>query len=343
MQHHLSVSADRDHRAVREFSTRDPGEARIRSERFLKCSHEMEVWGRPRDFKAEVRYSAIGDFAVMQARYGAGVTIACDPPIPLITISVVSGGHSVVHREGKSPLIADERNAAVIDYKRSMSMSNQHGVTHHMLVIPRARVTDHLQKLIGRPVREPVEFAGSLDTAGAGRRLVATMGSLSAAAAQLGGERPSAALISEFEHCLLSALLIDHRHTYRDEILRPAPPAPARVVDLVIDYVEAFPDDPLTVADLAAYANVSERALFAAFRRDLGVTPMEYVRSRRLALVRAELLEASASAERTATLTEIAHRHGFSNMGRFASAYRAAYGEFPSETAGRGRAKPLPR
>src|SRR3546814_1822566 len=122
MQHDLSISVDQDHRAVREFSTRDPGEARIRSERYLKCSHEMEVWGRPSDFQADVRYSAIGDFAVMQARYGAGVTIACDPPIPLITISVVSGGHSVVHREGAATLIADESNAADIDYKRPITM-----------------------------------------------------------------------------------------------------------------------------------------------------------------------------------------------------------------------------
>lgn len=339
MHHELSVRPGGDHRAVREFTTRDPLEARTRSESYLKCSHEMEVWGELDEFQANVRYSAIGDVAVMSARYGAGVTIACDPPIPLITISVVSGGQSVVTREGAAPLVADERRAAVMDYQRSMAMVYDQGVTHHMLVIPRTRVTDHLQKLIGRPIRDPIEFSDSLEIAGAGKRLVATMGSLSRAAAQLGGARPSAALIGEFEHCLLSALLIDHQHNYRDEILRPAPAASERVVELVTEYIHAFPDDPHTVADLAAYANVSERALFSAFRRDLGMTPMEYVRSRRLALVRADLLRAPGSG----TLSEVAHRHGFTNMGRFAASYRAAYGELPSETARLRRSKALPR
>jgi len=65
----------------------------------------------------------------------------------------------------------------------------------------------------------------------------------------------------------------------------------------------------------------------------LGLSPLAYVRLRRLNLVRAALLRSDPA---IATVSGVARHHGFSELGRFAAAYRAAFGESPSTTL-RGR------
>ncbi|RBM22154.1 AraC family transcriptional regulator [Streptomyces sp. PT12] len=94
--------------------------------------------------------------------------------------------------------------------------------------------------------------------------------------------------------------------------------------------VEERPERPHTLADLASAARVSPRALQEAFRRHLDTTPLGYLREIRLARARHDLL--TAGRDGSATVSEIAYRWGFGNLGRFAAAYRARYGEPPSTT-----------
>jgi AraC-like DNA-binding protein len=57
---------------------------------------------------------------------------------------------------------------------------------------------------------------------------------------------------------------------------------------------------------------------------------MQWLRDRRLAAARLRLLQA----EPEDTVTTIALRSGFTQLGRFAIAYRKRYGESPRETLG---------
>ena len=57
--------------------------------------------------------------------------------------------------------------------------------------------------------------------------------------------------------------------------------------------------------------------------------PIRYLTLRRMHLVHRALLRADAS---SATVTSIATGHGFWELGRFSVAYRALFGELPSET-----------
>ena len=59
------------------------------------------------------------------------------------------------------------------------------------------------------------------------------------------------------------------------------------------------------------------------------MSPGQYERLRRLNLVRTALRRADPE---TASVTEIAKQHGFSELGRFAVAYRLLFGEAPSIT-----------
>ena len=86
----------------------------------------------------------------------------------------------------------------------------------------------------------------------------------------------------------------------------------------------------MTVGDIAAAAGVSDRTLQAAFQAELEITPMAYLRGRRLDRARAELADA-AMQDRT-SVTEVADRWGFGHLGRFAAEYKARFGESPSQT-----------
>lgn len=89
--------------------------------------------------------------------------------------------------------------------------------------------------------------------------------------------------------------------------------------------------EPISIPDLAVAAGVNIRTLQAMCRRELGRTPLEYVREARLSECRRELLDSSSDL----TVGEVARRWGFAHAGRFSTRYRQAFGEYPSETLAR--------
>lgn len=97
-------------------------------------------------------------------------------------------------------------------------------------------------------------------------------------------------------------------------------------------FMESNLDQAISIADIAAAAGVTVRALQIAFQRHLGATPLEHLRRLRLEEVRAELLAADP-AERT--VAAVAARWGFHHHGRMTAAYRELYGELPSTTLAR--------
>ncbi len=81
--------------------------------------------------------------------------------------------------------------------------------------------------------------------------------------------------------------------------------------------------------DLSSVLHVPQRTLRNYCAEVLGVSPSRYARLRRLNLVRAALRHADPA---TARVETIASRYGFGELGRFAAAYRTAFGETPSTT-----------
>jgi len=95
------------------------------------------------------------------------------------------------------------------------------------------------------------------------------------------------------------------------------------------DYICANLDAAITRDDLAAEAGISIRSLSRAFERKYGLGPMAFVRQRRLDACFAQL---RGSQREATTVTEVAMSYGFWHIGKFAIAYREAFGESPSES-----------
>ena len=92
----------------------------------------------------------------------------------------------------------------------------------------------------------------------------------------------------------------------------------------------------LHMADVRALIGVPERTLRMCCAEILGMGPNRYLRLRRLSTVHAVLRRADPT---TASVADLARRFGFSELGRFAAAYRKVFGETPSATLCRSRAR----
>jgi transcriptional regulator GlxA family with amidase domain len=96
-----------------------------------------------------------------------------------------------------------------------------------------------------------------------------------------------------------------------------------------VAFIHENADADIGLDDIAAAVNVSPRSVQYAFRRNLGTTPLEYLRRVRLDRAHRDLKAADPARD---TVTAIAGRWGFSHAGRFSLAYKAAFGTQPSHT-----------
>ena len=105
--------------------------------------------------------------------------------------------------------------------------------------------------------------------------------------------------------------------------------APA-VVRRAIAFIDAYAGEPITVADIAAAAGVTPRALQYGFARHCDTSPITYLR--RVRLHRAHLDLQAADPAAGDTVAAIAARWGFAKPSRFTALYRQAYHRPPSQT-----------
>lgn len=132
-------------------------------------------------------------------------------------------------------------------------------------------------------------------------------------------------IAQEMEDDLLVSflLLAEDSHAFEKEAALPS----GYALKHTEDYICANLDAVITRDELADKAGVSIRSLSRAFKVKYGLGPMAFVRQRRLDACYALL---RGSEPGTTTVTAVAMSHGFGHIGKFAMAYKKAFGESPS-------------
>lgn len=134
------------------------------------------------------------------------------------------------------------------------------------------------------------------------------------------------AMEASLQEAALFELLMTWPHPYSQHFGEPT--VLPRSLRLAREYIHAHVHEPLTLGAIAKEAGVGVRALTQGFRKKLGISPMRYLANCRLDEARAELRRGL----RNVSVTEVALRTGFTNLGDFAAAYRRRFGQLPSET-----------
>ncbi|MEW2165603.1 AraC family transcriptional regulator [Streptomyces sp. NPDC007084] len=245
-------------------------------------------------------------------------------------VNVVLRG-SIEAATGRQEMVATAGDAMVFTPTQQHRLVRcEHDARHLGIKIDRSIVEGELQALLGRPLHAPLEFAFTFDTTTApGRSWRRTLDLLIAESDSAGGLIGRPPVRHHFERLLVSGLLLAQPHNYTEALLRPQPPAYPRTVRKAVDLINAHPETPFTLGDLAQAAGVSARRLQEGFREHLGVTPMTYLRDVRLDHVHADLMAGATG------VTEAAGRWGFTHLSRFSSFYRRRFGSAPSETLAR--------
>jgi AraC-like DNA-binding protein len=237
---------------------------------------------------------------VMLLRYGNGVTIDAGrlEGLPLLQVPL-AGSYSV--QRGRGALVVPTRTA-------------------HLL-----------------PAGAPLVMEWSADCLLLVMRLDPSMGVRHDRLAALDDTSLGAYLDFMLAELVGGSLLDDHAHARATETMLRAllharfgadgacalPPEVRRAQAVLLE------DGASDMAALARQAGSSPRTLYRRFEASHGMSPRAWQRRARLEKARSALDAASA---RETSVTAIALEHGFSHLGRFARAYRDAFGESPSAT-----------
>ncbi len=134
-------------------------------------------------------------------------------------------------------------------------------------------------------------------------------------------------IIKELEDLLMSSLitaLVDNqtkRGPYQGQY--------NKYVEIAAEYLTANLKSPIQSKILAKISGVSYRTLSRAFIKRFGITPLGFLRERRLYAAREQLIRSSPY---EVTISNVAEEFGFNNLGNFSIQYKKLFGESPSET-----------
>jgi AraC-like DNA-binding protein len=182
--------------------------------------------------------------------------------------------------------------------------------------------------LVGRDLTHP----RGVTTARAAPAQIARLRSLHVAATQMAETAPEiianpdaargleASLIDATIACLASGSPLADTPSHRRH---------AKIMKRFLEVTEACHGHAVYVTEVCAALGVTQRTLHVVCQEQLGIGPKRYLLLRRLHLAHQALL--AETPERT-TVTDIATRYGFWELGRFAGSYRSVFGEAPSVT-----------
>lgn len=273
-----------------------------------------------------MHYAALPSVAVALLNYGAHVRIETQLSTWFGAIYPVEGECSVrtPHAQGT----AGPDGALVLSATDQISVEFAADTTVMIVKMDRIAMERAAVQLASAPLVEPLRFNLVMDRNESGAKSFWRIAELMMRELSTAGSAVRHVPVSDhLEQALLQALLHcqGHRTVMQDDKRTLIAP---RYIKLSESYMSTHADEPVTIDDLCKVAQVSRRTLFGGFRRYRGTSPTAYLKNIRLERVREELLRSSGSA----SVTEVATRWQFFQLGRFASEYRNQFGERPSET-----------
>lgn len=261
-------------------------------------------------------------------RYGTAVRIEPGELETFFLVQIPTRGSARVVC-GEEQHVASPRAASVLSTTGDIKMDWAADCEQLIVWMKREAVERQLFELLGRVPRAPLRFRLDMPlTAPEGRSWLRTVKYFTdELTADYSWVREPAAM-AHFEHTLIVALLYGQQHNYSAELSRESPRLAPAAVRRAEAYLRAHVADDVTMEELSTHAGVSQRALQANFARFRGTSPSQYLRELRLVGARNDLLRA----RRDETVTVVALRWRFSQLGRFARIYRLRFGETPSQT-----------
>jgi AraC-like DNA-binding protein len=271
----------------------------------------------------------LGPITIGEISYGTAVHVhAGDLESAYHVLAPLTG--SVESRHRGAAVLADPTRAAVYRPVGDVDLFWAADCRLLSVKVEREALERQVDAALDRQVVTPLPLGASFDLAdGPGRTWVALVRLLHSELRHPDGLAGQPRMAARWRDLVLGGLALTVEHPYGEEPAGLPGPYRPRPVKRALDAMHAEPWRQFSVADLAAISGVGVRVLQESFRQHVGMSPLAYLRRLRLDGVRAELIRADRW---QVNVSEVAYRWGFTHLGRFAGAYRARYGEAPSQT-----------
>jgi AraC-like DNA-binding protein len=309
------------------FRTRSPEEAIYLCETAY-YPHRLRLLGPSKSFGLTQRVTSVGPVTVGEVAYGTDVALGFDEARASYHVCVPLEGWLEARHRGQQ-VTSTPTLASVYRPDAEIVITRWPAGSRHLAVkIDQVAVDRALETLVGRRRTDfPIAFDAALPlNTSAVQDWVRLMLMVNRQR-----ERPDSLLRHPLVwdpllESLIHGFLLVADHPYRNALDTPAEPARPAAVRDAMDIIETCPQMPLTTATLAMQCHISVRTLQEGFRRHVGMSPMAYLRTVRLRHAHRDLRSAYPA---HVTVASIAHRWGFSHLGRFAAAHKAMFGETP--------------
>jgi AraC-like DNA-binding protein len=314
--------------APKQLRGQSPEEAReVGTE--LYYPHRLLIRGVGSRFEMRATATQIGPVSIGTLKYTAPVTVETGPYQNAYQVNIPLNG-TFRTTAGSRAVVANRQRGAVYRPDVDTAFSGWDSpCTMFTVKIDRFEFERITECYLGTPLHSPIDFTLPLcvdtEIGAAWMRSVRLLANLSQTVAA------GPLLIDHMVEEVLVGLLWASEHSLHS-LLAEKEPAPASALRRSVELIHAIPGESLTLDVLAQYAGVSGRSLQMSFRREFGLSPMQYLKSVRLDRVAEALRQPETN---DCFVSEVARRFGFGHSGRFASEYARRHGEKPSETVRR--------
>ena len=141
------------------------------------------------------------------------------------------------------------------------------------------------------------------------------------------------------ERLLLHIVLKSVPHEYADDVRERRNEVAPYYVRRAEKFIDDHMDDDVTIEQLIEAAGVSARTLYYGFKQHRKMSPMKYLRRKRLMLAHAALEAPSAQ---NVKIADVARHAGYRNLSQFSRDYRKYFGVSPMDTVRRRGGGPAP-
>lgn len=233
---------------------------------------------------------------------------------------------------GDQAFEANSTRALVTSPGQALTMRLDLDAPQLVIRIEEPAMATYLTRLLGRRLQHPLAFEPEFDlTTEAAMRWHAAVQLIHTEVFHAGSLVQGGHGIGAIEDLVMSSLLHLQPNNYHADFTQPMRPGKRdAVVQAAIKYLDDHLAERITMDSVAHAVHMSVRAVQQGFHEQLGMSPMTYLRERRLERVHAELMDATPADG--ITVTAVAERWGFHHLGSFGGEYRKRWGESPSQT-----------
>lgn len=317
--------------ACPSFSTTDPDEAVHETAKVI-APHQMNVSGDPARFQASVRWASVGDASLAHLDYRSPLSFHLKQERSIVSVILPIAGDMAVSLE-REPEIGVPRGAcAVIPTCYSFELLYREPFSVFVMYAQTSALSNALRRMAPQLECDELEFEPMvLSQPQRTSTLFGLTNLLVEVVNQFGDVDAMPPRVARaMSDQVVTTYMFSLAHNRSAEMLRSAHPVSNRLVRRAVDVIHTDVYAEKTVTDVAEAVGVSLRSLELGFRKELGCTPVAYMRRVRLQNAH-DQLRLARPGDGT-TVTDVAIRSGFNHPSRFAAYYRDFYGVVPSET-----------